>query len=268
MADLNDYANQIDDYCRKWKIHINPEKCELLKISGIKKLQSSRTNRLVKKASIEIKGRQVKPVKSLKYLGVSFNERYDFNDHAKLVIKRASIASNSLNRLFRHSQMKQNVKTTMYKTLVRPTMTNAFSAWSKISSAQMEQIRLKERKLLRQIHIERGRKRDSNHHVNNKTLYDETGVSRFDRVVTMQAIRFRGRLLEMENNRIISEHLLDRREGDGRFKHPAHLYDEFVAGTLFDEENNLSIFHRSHRGDTMVYNQLQNQDDNGAGFPV
>lgn len=65
---LQGFADTTKSFCQKWKIRINPEKCKLLKISGLKKNQSYRTRRLTKLAAITFDNTPVETVESLKYL--------------------------------------------------------------------------------------------------------------------------------------------------------------------------------------------------------
>lgn len=256
--DLSTFANSVNTYCDYWKIRINPEKCELLKISGLKKRQSGRTRRLTKNVNIAINNVDVKQVQSFKYLGIEFNEKYCFGQQSRNVLSKANKVLGSLKHLFGKKQIAPEVKKTMYKALIRPTMTYAFSSWSTISSFQMEELRKKERNVLRKFHASHGRKRDSFHYINNKDLYDQTEISRFDRVAHERAVKFLSNLGNSDNALITEHAAVTRRNGD-HFKHPNHIIWENEAGTAFNNEGELIMFHRRRNNQlVLTYNMNQN----------
>lgn len=152
IEDLQSFMNITKQYCDTWKLKINNEKCKFIKISGLKKHQLNETRRATRRATITIENTPIDEVDQLKYLGINFNNKYQFGNHASEMCKRGQMAYNIVNHLFRQKAMSPDVKRTIYKTLIRPTMNYAFSAWHSITPSQMESLRLMERKILRKIH--------------------------------------------------------------------------------------------------------------------
>ena len=56
IENLEDFGASTNAYCEKWKVKINSEKSQLIKITGLEKYESSRTRRLTKKARIAVNG--------------------------------------------------------------------------------------------------------------------------------------------------------------------------------------------------------------------
>lgn len=274
VENLEEYANDIVAFCKRWKIKINPAKSQFIKIYGRKCKQSHRTRRITKNARIFVDNTEVEAVSSLKYLGININDRYDFSQHAQLMAKRGLNAYGAVNHLFKTRALDISVKRTLYKTLVRPTMLYAFSSWSSISSAQMENLRVTERKIIRKVHLSHGRKRETHHFINNQQLYNDTEISRIDRVGFMGACRFLRRARASPNSLVrhhIEDQLQKAREATIHtlYASPASPLHELNNNTAFDGAGNLLYFHRSaRRGHGQVYNTLQNNLRGPDGDPA
>ena len=264
------FANQTKKYCDKWKIAINPEKCQFLKVTGILKYKSYRTRRLTKNATITIGGLQPQAVTALKYLGVTFTNRYEFQLHARKMAERCDKAYHAINHLFRNRNLHVDVKRTLYKTLIRPCATYAFSSWSSLSSAQMENLRANERRILRQIHLAHGRKPETGHFINSTLLYKDTDISRFDRVAFMNAVRFYRRAAECPNE-LVSKHFEEQTNAINDacavtvVDSPLRLLGEFNSGDAFDGNGKLVYFHRAKSNGREVYNTNQNTTTDTLG---
>lgn len=85
---LQGLPNITQDFCHRWKLRINPEKSKILKISGLKCKQSYRTRRLTKIAQFHINGAPINELESLKHLGITYNTKFDFTQHANSMIER------------------------------------------------------------------------------------------------------------------------------------------------------------------------------------
>ena len=60
---IEDHANAVDGFCKKWKLSLNPSKSELIKIFGLKKRLARWVAGDLEAASVSIGGSRVKEVK-------------------------------------------------------------------------------------------------------------------------------------------------------------------------------------------------------------
>lgn len=99
---------------------------------------------------VELVGNQIKLSNSIKYLAVTFSKNATHHRHKE--------HSKALNRLRYLRQIPPKImgfltkKMLCYKQLIRPILAHSFPAWSSIFSAQMEKLRLTERKCLKGIY--------------------------------------------------------------------------------------------------------------------
>lgn len=186
---LNIYMNDIITYFTKWKIKINPVKCELIVFKGPNKRFCSTINQQHNHVAININGTALVPQRSIKYLGVWFSQNLTNIRHVTHIIKKVNNAYYGLrNILNRTHGLDPRIKVLCYKQLIRPIILYGFCCWSSLSSHQMERLRKLERVCLRSC----TRHRQQNHfkYINNTELYNKTGVERIDRVLVKQTIKF------------------------------------------------------------------------------
>lgn len=155
------------------------------------------------------------------------------------------------------------IKSILYKQLLRPIIMYGFPIWHNISSAQMEKLRIEERKILRAC-AEISRKPGSYLHINNNALYSSANTERLDRMMVSHARAFFQNFDNTENPLVTSMledciaeyHLNDL----NIFKSPLHLKCLLDTNTMFDDNGNLIFYHRRKQGNgnDLVYNINQN----------
>ena len=88
--------------------------------------------------------------KSIKYLGINFNEFLRFNDHVKLAIGKANGALRKIYFLLRKKVgLSTKTKLILYKTLIRPIICYGAPSWITCSSKAMDKCMSFERRVLR-----------------------------------------------------------------------------------------------------------------------
>lgn len=146
----------------------------------------------------------------------------------------------------------------LYKTIIRPILTYASPIWantSLTSSAQMERVRLTERKYLRPITNTR-RKRGSYMFANNTILYRNAKTTRIDRFITDKALNFIDQCAESKDPHI---------NAIAKFPHlanpkylPTAFWSKWRANNTLLDNNRLLIFNQSKRDPhRLVYNTNQ-----------
>lgn len=129
-------------------------------------------------------------------------------------------------------------KALVYKMAIRPTLTYAAAAWlnvSNISSHQIEQLRVIERKQLRKF-VRNGYDHVNHRYMNSSTLYRWAGVRRIDVLMGEQICSFYQRCVESSDDEIV-------RIVSDKYKPACDLYFRATNGTFF-ENGKFLIFNK------------------------
>lgn len=254
---VNRYLKLLHSYMDKWKIKINTHKCEVLTIYGNANSIPRRTKRELKDLTIKINNTTLPNKKNMKYLGVILSHNFKHYEHIRNIIKKTTRAFHAVKGIMYNRQgLSIKTKSIIYKQLLRPILSYAFPIWSDISSAQMEKLRLLERKYLRIITGIR-RKPNSRHFHNNNTLYQKSNVERIDRYLTKLAESFHKKLPFIPNN-LITQKLQSQTNQPMKFNSPLHFGHLLRTGNMYDCRGNLIHYHQRYRGQGLVYNVKQN----------
>lgn len=122
------------------------------------------------------------------------NDRLTQYTHLKHVLKKANIALIRIKYILRkRNGLDNNVKLLLYKQLIRPNLTYAFTTWFNITTAAMEKIRIFERKCLR-LCVDDAYKFDNYlqifRHISNNDLYNKCNILRIDHFPIELATKF------------------------------------------------------------------------------
>lgn len=250
---MNNLANKVYEFCSNWKIAINSAKSQLLKITGVKSRLPTQAKNWITKATVKINNIETEATKKLKYLGITINEQFSFNEHLNTVKSKARIISSQLNSVLRSKHVNTQVKSYIYKTILRPIITYGCNTWINISSAQIEQLRVFERKQIRMCHETRGRSAiEQFKYINSKHLYTVTGVTRIDRFAYFSSVAFLRGASQSANAEVMRANDSVSLPEDF-YRLPYDLLRTFENGNDFDPEGNLIIFHKSSTGNGLVY---------------
>lgn len=200
---INIYLETLVEFFNKWKLKLNIQKCETLTIKG-KKKDIYKSSRLYEPC-IKIKDSNIQNKQQMRYLGVTFDQKFNFIEHMKNVIKKAnSSLFGFMNNIKRKKGLSLRVKILIYKQIIRPVITYASPIWFAISSSQMEKVRRYERMILRKstgLHWNPGtEKRYSNY-----CIYSKCNIQRVDAYVIENNLRFIDKLKYI-NNELIREY--------------------------------------------------------------
>lgn len=187
---LTNYIKTITEYQDTWKIRCSEEKCELIVFKGPNRLHSRGVNHDHSNVRVKVGSNVLVPQNHLKYLGVTFANNARFKRHTDLTIKKANAAVHALGFVLRKRKaLSSSIKKMCYTQLVRPILSYGFPCWSSISAAQMERIRVAERKCLR-LCTNYSRPRHTFIHQSNARLYRNADIQRIDRVLVEQNAKF------------------------------------------------------------------------------
>ena len=125
QADLDN----LQQWEKDWQMSFNPSKCETLHITRRKAPIKTR---------YKIHKEDLTEAKSGRYLGVSISDNLSWNAHVDQTTKKAN---NSLAFLRRNlTSCPQDIKAQSYKTLVRPILEYASSAWDPYTQTNITQL--------------------------------------------------------------------------------------------------------------------------------
>lgn len=110
---ISNHFVALNNYFNKWKIKINQQKTELLLVSS---------KNFNYKMDINSNGQLIKSVNSVKYLGIIFDSKLNFNKHIVTVIAKAKAAICILYNLIKNKDVTIKNKIIIYKTCIRPIM--------------------------------------------------------------------------------------------------------------------------------------------------
>ena len=126
---LQSDLDQLVEWSERWQMDFNPTKCNTLKLTKKK----SPINR-----DYTMKGHTLENVNHSKYLGVTLDKNLSWNNHVNVTTKKAHGTLNFLRRNI--SNCSSTTKSRAYKTMVRPLLEYASSAWDPHQQKQIDQI--------------------------------------------------------------------------------------------------------------------------------
>ena len=261
-SQLNKYLKIIEEYLFNWKSSINQNKSTVIIIKGHYNTIDRKIQNQMKNFQLKINNKIIKPSNNFKYLGLIITNRLSFIPHIDNIIKRATLTLLSLRPLITPNGVDKKIKILCYKQLIRPILCYGFPIWFDISSHQMERLRVFERKCIRAC-INYKRQTDTNYHISNDILYDESSIARIDRFLVTSAIKYL-KLTTSHQNTIIKKYgsfpIQHSLEDSFKFKPPHTLLHLYQSNKLYDKENKLIYYHRPYniyRKD-QIYNTNQN----------
>lgn len=216
---LNNYLQTLNEYFIKWTIGLNVSKSTgiIFRGSGGSLYPNARgynPKLTIGESAIDIS-------RTMKYLGIILDERFSFIRHVDYVLCKVKRTFSAYYRVLgRRNGLSTNVRLLVYKQIIRPMMAYAFPAWFTISSAQMERLRIWERRILssclgfRRYLTEDGTWRNPSC----RRIYDSVDFDRIDVFLVDTALASLERGATIDNNlvrgcydRAVTDNILNRR---------------------------------------------------------
>ena len=116
---LQEDLTALEDWESKWQMSFHPEKCTVLRITTNKRYR--------RETNYFLHGQRLQVSDSAKYLGVTFSDDLQWEKHTQATAAKASRTLGFLRRNLKDCS--KQVKSTTYKSMVRPTMEYASSSW-------------------------------------------------------------------------------------------------------------------------------------------
>jgi hypothetical protein len=134
--------NLLEDWFTKWKIKINPTKCESV-------LFTKRLHNPVN--TVQFNNSPIPWKQEVKYLGVILDRRLNFCRHIHIQIGKANSRLAVLKSLLTTEQLHLDSKVTLYKMLIRPILTYAVQAWAFAPKKYYKRIQVFQNQVLKLI---------------------------------------------------------------------------------------------------------------------
>lgn len=220
---INEYLARLSRYLNHWKISINPSKSEAIVIRGTAKYCTKSAMKYRNNVKLVLNGTQIPLSSSIKYLGVIFQTNNSFVQHAATIRSKTLRCFHSLYGILKATaKLSISVKLLIYKQLLRPILAYGFTAWSSITSAQMENIRALERRCLRAcINYRRA---PGSHHLRIERIYEAANIEWIDHFLVRTALRALDKMVISDNTLLSSMASYDEEElTNSKYKPPIHL---------------------------------------------
>lgn len=243
------YLDRVCQFFKCWKMSICERKSRMINIIGLCTDTSYSLRKSTKEVEVKINGTKIESVKQMRYLGLWFSNNTSMKAHVDNAIRKSNIVVSKIRHLLRSAQINCNVKTLFYKSIVRPNLCYASPVWTNpsiTSSAQMEQIRLLERKILR----------GCCKFPNNSTLYKAANTARVDKFFANKAINFITSCNDSEDS-AIRDIASFRHQSNPKYL-PTSFWSKWNQDEVLFDNDKLLIFNRSQRGPSrLVYSANQ-----------
>ena len=155
---LQSDLNKLQEWEKTWRMEFHPKKCQVLKITN-------KRNKL--NTSYSIHNIVLEETNSIKYLGVTLDNKLNWNTHIDNICKKANTTLGFLKRNI--SSCPPNVKKKCYETYVRPSLEYCGSVWDPYTKCNIDRIEATQRRAARFVH------NDYNYEHNNNIMLHDLG---------------------------------------------------------------------------------------------
>lgn len=144
---IQHYLNELSDYFEKWNITLNLTKTQLIYFYPTRRF----SNKLKAATSVKIREKEIEPVKSAKYLGITIDGNLCFGFHITNLRQEAAIAFKHLYPVLAwKSGLDSNNKLLVYKLYIRPIIMYAAPAWfDLVSPSHLNKLQVIQNKAMR-----------------------------------------------------------------------------------------------------------------------
>ena len=132
---LQNNIDTLQQWEKDWLMSFNPDKCEVIRITKRKKIID---------AKYTIHGQVLHETNRAKYLGVTIDNTLSWSSHIDIMTKKANNTTAFLRRNL--SSCPADVKSTCYKTLVRPQLEYAATVWDPWTQTNISKIEAVQRR--------------------------------------------------------------------------------------------------------------------------
>lgn len=136
----------IEKFMMKWKIQINAAKTQFIYFPF------NRSRRRHPTVQLSFHGNTIEPTTTVKYLGVTLDQKLNFDSHIENTRTKAMRAMCAMYpMLAKSSKLSHKNKNLIYKTMIRPILTYASPIWSHATATRLKRLQVVQNKCLKMI---------------------------------------------------------------------------------------------------------------------
>lgn len=217
---LQNLVSNVENWFGKWRLKPNPTKSRLI-------IFNHKTN--AHSPKIQLCGTDISPSNNVKYLGISIDNKINFQEYLRYV-KKKTIARAACFAALRYKEERINLKTAsfVYKTICRPLLEYAHILFINCRRTALKNISTAETTSLRKITKMR-HPANPLHNPPNRSLYEDTKIIPIlDRLKDLT----RNFLREEENLRILQRLCITRTNQEDHIKFPERTIYELLMDQL------------------------------------
>ena len=154
---LQEDINSLQVWEREWSMEFHPQKCQLMRVT-------TKLDHNISKFDYIIHGHTIEPVEEAKYLGVTINNKLNWNSHINNICQKANNTLNFINRNFKTCP--QKIKEQLYTSYVRPLVEFSGSVWDVHTKINIDQIERVQRRAARFVKSSYGRDQSVTYMIN------------------------------------------------------------------------------------------------------
>lgn len=139
----------IDDFYKDWGININTLKSKAICFRNASGKGPRNVLRQSKTLNLSLRGSDIPFGDQLKYLGVTLNKLFKFNQHGRIAKNKTRRIKGMFTKLLINRHLGQRSKLLIYKVCIRSAMLYGFPIWFSISPTVMAELEILERSCLR-----------------------------------------------------------------------------------------------------------------------
>jgi hypothetical protein len=132
----------VGSWCQRWNIKINEGKTQAIYFSKRCRMPGD---------DLQLNGRNIPFVNSIKYVGVIFDRRMTWRLHIEKTAAKALGTYIRTYSIFKKTSLSENIKLIVYRALIRSIMTYASPAWEFESDAHLMKLQCLQNRFLRAI---------------------------------------------------------------------------------------------------------------------
>lgn len=221
---LQNMTEQIEDWFQKWRLKQNPTKSQLIIFYHTPKPTSP---------SISISNENIKPLVSVKYLGVQIDNRINFKNHITITKNRVISRAKYFRSLtYKSAGINHKTASKIYKAICRPLLEYAHTAFMNVRKEVKKKLQTAETTALRSITKMR-HPRNPIHNPPNALLYNKTGIKPIlDRLEDLGK-KF---AKQAHNMAIINGMTITRTSVHSKYKHPKETIIEKLRKLSEEDE--------------------------------
>lgn len=176
---ISKHLEQLEQYCNKWKLRINPDKSQLINFSNKRyqeKFQVAKINDI-----------SIPTINTATYLGVKLDYKLKFTDHIKFIKSKGYAAYKYIFPYIKYdSPLTTKLKIQLYKAYVRPILTYAAPVFISAADSALNELQVLENKCLRTI------VNCKPYEICNRDLYAQCEVTPYMHLIYKHSLKFFG----------------------------------------------------------------------------